>query len=127
MVTFPVAVIAYFQWGVGAEFAYLLLAYGIIQAVDGNLLVPWLFSEAVNLHPIAIIVAVLVFGGIWGFWGVFFAIPLATLVKAVMNAWPRAETSGDETGRDKNAGDVRGADGREVAGEAGARGLGGDV
>ena len=27
------------------------------------------------------------FGGIWGFWGVFFAIPLATLVKAVMNAW----------------------------------------
>jgi len=94
VVTFPVAMIAYFQWGVGADFAYLLLAYGIIQAVDGNLLVPWLFSEAVNLHPIAIIVAVLVFGGIWGFWGVFFAIPLATLVKAVMVAWPRADTAG---------------------------------
>jgi putative permease len=48
-----------------------------------------LFSEVVNLHPIAIIVAVLFFGGLWGFWGVFFAIPLATLVKAVMDAWPR--------------------------------------
>jgi putative permease len=36
-----------------------------------------------------IIVSVLLFGGIWGFWGVFFAIPLATLVKAVFNAWPR--------------------------------------
>ncbi|MCI0506868.1 MAG: AI-2E family transporter [Gammaproteobacteria bacterium] len=87
-VTFPVAMIAYFQWGWGADFAWLMLAYGIIQALDGNVLVPLLFSEAVNLHPVAIIVAVIVFGGIWGFWGVFFAIPLATLVKAVLNAWP---------------------------------------
>jgi putative permease len=32
---------------------------------------------------------VLAFGGLWGIWGVFFAIPLATLVKAIFNAWPR--------------------------------------
>jgi putative permease len=88
VVTFPVAIIAFFQWGSGNEFIYLMIAYGIIQALDGNVLVPLLFSEAVNLHPIAIIVAVLVFGGIWGVWGVFFAIPLATLVKAVLTAWP---------------------------------------
>jgi putative permease len=41
----------------------------------------------VNLHPVAIIVAVLVFGGMFGFWGVFFAIPLATLVQAILKAW----------------------------------------
>jgi putative permease len=62
----------------------------IIQALDGNVLVPLLFSEAVNLHPVAIILAVLLFGGIWGLWGVFFAIPLATLIKALINAWPAA-------------------------------------
>jgi len=39
---------------------------------------------------VAIIAAVLVFGGIWGLWGVFFAIPLATLVKALLSAWPRS-------------------------------------
>ncbi|MEH6628117.1 MAG: AI-2E family transporter [Motiliproteus sp.] len=88
VVTIPVALIAFFQWGWGPEFLYLMLAYGVIQALDGNVLVPLLFSEAVNLHPVAIIVAVLVFGGLWGFWGVFFAIPLATLIKAVMTAWP---------------------------------------
>jgi len=91
VVTIPVAMIAYLQWGWGSEFAYLMLAYTIIQALDGNVVVPLLFSEAVNLHPVAIIVAVLVFGGLWGFWGVFFAIPLATLVKAVLTAWPKAE------------------------------------
>jgi len=89
VVTLPIAAIAYFQWGWSAEFGYILLAYGVIQALDGNVLVPLLFSEVVDLHPIAIILAVLVFGGIWGFWGVFFAIPLATLVQAVLKAWPR--------------------------------------
>ena len=61
------------------------------MALDGNVLVPLLFSEAVNMHPVAIIVAVLVFGGLWGIWGVFFAIPLATLVKAILYAWPRPQ------------------------------------
>lgn len=88
--TIPVAVIAYFQWGLSSQFAYVLAAYAVIQALDGNVLVPILFSEVVDLHPVAIIVAILVFGGIWGFWGIFFAIPLATLVQAVLKAWPRA-------------------------------------
>ncbi len=89
VVTVPVAVVGYFQFGFGSDFFWLMIAYLIIQTLDGNVLVPLLFSEAVNLHPVAIILAVLVFGGLWGFWGVFFAIPLATLVKALINAWPR--------------------------------------
>lgn len=97
LVTFPVLGVAYWQWGVsgGDEFMYVLIAYSIIQAIDGVVLVPLLFSEAVNLHPIAIIVAILFFGGLWGIWGVFFAIPLATLVKAVLTAWPRTGVMAD--------------------------------
>jgi len=90
VVTLPIAIVAYFQFGASSEFVWVLVAYAIIQAIDANILVPVLFSEAVNLHPVAIIVAILIFGGIWGFWGVFFAIPLATLIQAVLNAWPRA-------------------------------------
>lgn len=89
--TIPIALIAYFQWGIGYEFMYVMVAYAIIQFLDGNLLVPLLFSEVVNLHPIAIIASVLIFGSMWGVWGVFFAIPLATLVQAVLNAWPQKE------------------------------------
>ncbi|MFK7997705.1 MAG: AI-2E family transporter [Granulosicoccus sp.] len=92
-VTVPIAVIGFFQWGFTAKLGYLLLAYQIIQVLDGNVLVPLLFSEVVNLHPLAIITAVLFFGGLFGLWGVFFAIPLATLVQAVMNAWPKARES----------------------------------
>ena len=100
VVTIPVAVVALFQWGITPDFWYLMIAYGVIQALDGNILVPVLFSEAVSLHPVYIIIAVLFFGGLWGFWGVFFAIPLATLVKAVTNAWsaptPQVEPQSNE-------------------------------
>lgn len=87
VVTIPVALVALFQAN-GDLFMATMIAYGIIQALDGNLLVPLLFSEVVNLHPVAIIVAILIFGGWWGFWGVFFAIPLATVVQAILKAWP---------------------------------------
>ncbi len=91
LVTLPVVMVGFFQWGLTSEFYVMFAVYMIIQILDGNVLVPLLFSEAVNLHPVAIIVAVLFFGGIWGLWGVFFAIPLATLIKAIMNAWPTPE------------------------------------
>jgi len=96
VVTIPIALIAYFQFGWAWGFGQVMIAYAIIQALDGNLLVPLLFSEVVNLHPVAIILAILFFGGLWGFWGIFFAIPLATLVQAVLTSWPRVhdETAG---------------------------------
>lgn len=90
VVTVPIALVGFFQWGFVPKLGYLLLVYQVIQILDGNVLVPLLFSEVVNLHPLAIIVAVLFFGGLFGFWGVFFAIPLATLIQAVLNAWPKA-------------------------------------
>jgi len=91
VVTIPVALIAFFQWGFTSEFGWLMAIYAFIQFLDGNLLVPLLFSEVVNLHPVAIIVAVVFFGSLWGVWGVFFAIPLATLIQAIIKAWPSAE------------------------------------
>ncbi|TGD74118.1 AI-2E family transporter [Mangrovimicrobium sediminis] len=88
LVTIPVVMVSFFQWGFTNEFYVLCIVYLVVQALDGNVLVPLLFSEAVNLHPVAIILAILFFGGIWGLWGVFFAIPLATLIKAIIYAWP---------------------------------------
>lgn len=91
VVTVPVVLAGYLQLGFSGEFAWVVVTYLIIQLIDGNVLVPILFSEATNLHPVAIILAVLVFGGLWGFWGVFFAIPLATLVNSLLIAWPRTQ------------------------------------
>jgi putative permease len=88
VIVIPVFLAGLFQWGLSSDLYQVMIAYTILQMLDGNLLVPLIFSETVNLHPLAIITAILVFGGIWGFWGVFFAIPLATFLKAIIRAWP---------------------------------------
>jgi putative permease len=96
-VTVPIVLVSYFQWGIGSEMLIAVTVYLVLQALDGNVLVPLLFSEVVNLHPNAIIIAVLVFGGLWGFWGVFFAIPLATVANAIIRAWQERRQIMDTT------------------------------
>ena len=88
LVTVPVVIVVLLQFGLSSEFYILITLYLLLQILDGNLLVPIIFSDAVKLHPVAIILAVFIFGSMFGFWGVFFAIPMATFIKAVWNAWP---------------------------------------
>ena len=90
-VTIPIFFIAYFQWGITSYFWYIVIIHVLIQVLDGNVVVPVLFSDAVNLHPLAILISILFFGTIWGIWGVFFAIPLAVLLNTLLNIWPRTE------------------------------------
>ena len=89
LVTFPVVLVAYAQFGAEGMFYYVVAAYLILQVLDGYVLVPLLFSELVNLHPVSVILAILIFGSLWGIWGVAFAIPLATFIKALFQYWPR--------------------------------------
>lgn len=84
VVTVPVVALSFFQWGISDATLYALIAYAVVQVLDANVLIPWMFSEVVNLHPIAIIVAILVFGSLWGVLGVFIAIPMAALVRSVL-------------------------------------------
>jgi len=115
--TIPVALVAFFQFGWDWSFGHVMIAYAIIQALDGNLLVPLLFSEVVNLHPVAIILAILFFGGLWGFWGIFFAIPLATLVQAILRSWPRNGV--DETSEEPaTTADIEQEDGQDAPSDA---------
>ena len=93
LVTIPIVIVGLLQFGLGTEFYLLIGLYLLLQALDGNLLVPIIFSETVKLHPVVIILAVFIFGSMFGFWGVFFSIPIATFIKAVWNAWPSSRNS----------------------------------
>ncbi len=88
LVTIPIVIIGLLQFGLGTDFYLLVGLYLMLQALDGNLLVPLIFAETLKMHPVTIILAVFIFGSMFGFWGIFFAIPIATFIKAVWNAWP---------------------------------------
>ena len=87
----PVILVALLQFGFSMTLAWVLGVYVIIQLLDSNVLTPMLFSKALNLDAFSILAAILIFGGLWGFWGVFFAIPLATLIKTIISRWPSAD------------------------------------
>jgi len=89
VVTVPIMIAGLVQWGWTDSFFYLMLAYALINIFDANVLMPILFSEVMSLHPLAIILSVLVFGNLFGFWGIFFAIPLAALINVLIILWPR--------------------------------------
>jgi putative permease len=93
LVTIPVTAIGLFQWGLDIQFLIFIICYFVIQILDGNILFPVLMGSEVNLHPVLIILAILVFGGIWGFWGLLLAVPIATLIRAVFKVWPKKEIS----------------------------------
>jgi putative permease len=84
-VTVPVVVAALLQWGTWPQTLGALAAYTGIQIVDGNYLTPVLIGRETNIHPVAIIGAILICGSLWGFWGVFFAVPAAVVVKSVLD------------------------------------------
>ena len=93
LVTIPVILIGLFQWGLDSSFYIYFVSYILIQALDGNVLMPLLLGREVKLHPVLIITAVLIFGGIWGFWGLLLAIPIATFLRAIFVAWPKKENA----------------------------------
>tara|TARA_B100000945_G_C20398933_1_gene606286 strand:- start:320 stop:1378 length:1059 start_codon:yes stop_codon:yes gene_type:complete len=88
-VTIPIIFVSYFQWGLTSDFWIIMTTHVLIQVIDGNVVVPILFSDAVSIHPFAILLAILFFGSIWGIWGVFFAIPLAVFLNTLLNIWPK--------------------------------------
>lgn len=87
----PVFLVAILQFGMSMTLAWVLGVYVLIQLLDSNVLTPMLFSKALNLDAFSILAAILIFGGLWGFWGVFFAIPLATLIKTIISRWPSVD------------------------------------
>jgi len=87
IVFIPTLIISYFQFGWEALFLWSTGAYVLIQLIDAHILAPLLFSEVTNLHPVAIVISVLFFGGIWGGWGLFFSIPLATIINVLIDTW----------------------------------------
>jgi predicted PurR-regulated permease PerM len=83
LVTGASALVAFLQFGT----IDMALAVGgaslAIHTVVGNLLTPWLTSRTSHMSPVAVFVSVLVWGWLWGLWGLLLGIPVMMAVKAV--------------------------------------------
>ncbi len=70
--------LALFQfWGEWHWIVAVAIVFGIGQVVEGNILTPKLVGESVGLHPVWLILALSVFGALFGFVGMLVAVPMA--------------------------------------------------
>src|ERR671917_793473 len=70
--------------GVPIDALWVLLAYSIIQAIEGNLVQPIVMSRAISLHPAVLVFALLIMGTLFGFVGVFLAVPLVAVLHVLL-------------------------------------------
>lgn len=85
LATIPIILVALFQWGFTFGALKLLIAFAVIQLIDGNLLAPLLVGNMIRIHPAAVIFSVLACGQLWGIIGVIMAFPLAIVIKSLLD------------------------------------------
>ena len=83
IVTGAAALAAFMQFGEFHAPAYIAAASLAIHALVGNLLVPLWTSRASRMNPVVVVIGVLAWGWLWGFWGLLLGIPILMIVKAV--------------------------------------------
>ncbi len=58
---------------------YVVLVFGVGQALESTLLTPWLVGDKIGMHPVVVIFAVLSGGQLFGFVGILLALPIAAV------------------------------------------------
>ena len=72
------------DWHLGLYFALMILA---IQQFDGNILGPIILGDKLGLPSFAILFSVVVFGGLFGFLGMFIGVPIFAVIYTAVNEW----------------------------------------
>jgi len=67
------------QFGPQYEIVAVLALYGLGQFIEGFVLTPRLVGERIGLHPVAVLFSLLLFGKLFGFFGVLLALPISAV------------------------------------------------
>ncbi len=87
------AIVAFFKTPILA--LWVVLAMVVVNIIDATLLSPNIMSQQVNLHPVLIAFSLLIGGSLLGVLGVFIAIPIAAVGKAIVYHFIEQSKQGD--------------------------------
>ena len=68
----------------------------VVQQIDGNIVQPRVVGNSVGLRPIYVLLSITLFGGLFGFWGIFLAVPLMAVVQMLVKdaiGWKKQRVS----------------------------------
>jgi predicted PurR-regulated permease PerM len=92
------ALVGFVQFG-SVEMVLLVVGVStLVQIILGNLLMPWITGRAGRLSAVAVFVAVLAFGWLWGMWGLVLGVPILLMIKAVCDRVEELKPLGEMLG-----------------------------
>ena len=62
----------------------ILIFYGFVQTLEGNILTPKIVGDKVNINPLVAILSLVIFGSLWGVGGVVLALPLISITRIIL-------------------------------------------
>jgi predicted PurR-regulated permease PerM len=99
--TIPALLVAFLSSTDATQAVKVLVFYTIVQFLEGNVLTPFIVGGRVRLHPLAVLIAFLFWGILWGVPGAILAVPLTATIKVVAERFDRfapwAALLGDKT------------------------------
>jgi predicted PurR-regulated permease PerM len=88
LISFMLSVMAtILQFGPGNALIAVLALYGVGQFLEGFVLTPRLVGERIGLHPVAVLFALMLFGQIFGFFGILLAFPMSAICLVTIRYW----------------------------------------
>jgi predicted PurR-regulated permease PerM len=82
IISVALAVVAFLQFGELGTTALVVGGAFAITSLEGWLLTPALMGRAASMNPAAVFVGLLLWGWLWGLWGIVLAVPMMVLFKA---------------------------------------------
>lgn len=62
---------------------YVFIGFMVVQLIDNNLSQPIIFSNSIKSHPLEIFLVILIFGLLFGVFGMILAVPFYTVLKVI--------------------------------------------
>ena len=76
------------QFGEVYPFLMVLILVGIIQVIIGNVLEPRLMGNTLNISSLATLIALSIWGSIWGITGMFLSVPISVIIIIILSQFP---------------------------------------
>jgi len=83
---------ALLQFGELAPALWVLVVIGLIQVLVGNLLEPKIMGNSLNLSPLVVILALSIWGALWGITGMVLSVPMTVILLILFSEFPKTRS-----------------------------------
>lgn len=72
----------------------VIAIFWVIQILEGNLITPYIVGSKISINPVVAVLALILFGNLWGISGLILALPITAMCKIIFDAIPATQPYG---------------------------------